>query len=51
MLIPRQDISNIPRVQRGVHSRGCRQVWLASHNEKIIMGMHRELDRYLERSN
>ncbi len=51
LLIPRQDFSNIPRVQRGVHSRGCRQVWLASHNEKIIMGMHRELDRYLERSN
>jgi phenylpropionate dioxygenase-like ring-hydroxylating dioxygenase large terminal subunit len=47
LLIPRQDFSNIPRVQRGVHSRGCKQIWLASHNEKIIMGMHQELDRYL----
>lgn len=50
LLIPRQDFSNIPRVQRGVHSRGCKQVWLASHNEKIILGMHQELDRYLSRA-
>jgi phenylpropionate dioxygenase-like ring-hydroxylating dioxygenase large terminal subunit len=48
LLIPRQDFSNVPRIQRGLHSRGCKQIWLASHNEKIIMGMHRELDRYLQ---
>lgn len=48
LLIPRQDFSNIPRVQRGLHSRGCKQIWLASHNEKIILHMHRELDRYLQ---
>jgi nitrite reductase/ring-hydroxylating ferredoxin subunit len=48
LLIPRQDFSNIPRIQRGVHSRGCKQIWLASHNEKIILGMHQELDRYLQ---
>ena len=47
LLIPRQDFSNIPRVQRGLHSRGCKQIWLASHNEKIILHMHQELDRYL----
>lgn len=50
LLIPRQDFSNIPRVQRGLHSIGCKQIWLASHNEKIIMNMHRELDRYLSSS-
>jgi phenylpropionate dioxygenase-like ring-hydroxylating dioxygenase large terminal subunit len=48
LLIPRQDFSNIPRIQRGLHSRGCKQIWLASHNEKIILNMHRELDRYLQ---
>jgi len=48
LLVPRQDFSNIPRVQKGLHSLGCKQVWLASHNEKIILNMHRELDRYLQ---
>jgi len=48
LLIPRQDFSNIPRIQIGLHSFGCREVWLASHNEKIVMNMHRELDRYLQ---
>jgi nitrite reductase/ring-hydroxylating ferredoxin subunit len=48
LLIPRQDFSNVPRIQRGLHSRGCKQIWLASHNEKIILGMHQELDRYLK---
>lgn len=47
LLIPRQDMSNIPRIQKGLHSKGCRQVWFASHNEKMIINMHRELDRYL----
>lgn len=46
--IPRQDMSNIPRIQKGLHSRGCKQVWFASHHEKMITNMHRELDRYLE---
>ncbi|HEY8386066.1 MAG TPA: SRPBCC family protein [Porticoccaceae bacterium] len=47
LLIPRQDMANIPRIQHGLKSFGCKQVWLASHHEKIIMNMHRELDRYL----
>ena len=46
-LIPRQDIGNIPRVQKGLHSRGIRQVWFAAEQEKIIINMHQELDRYL----
>jgi nitrite reductase/ring-hydroxylating ferredoxin subunit len=48
LLIPRQDFANIPRIQKGLHSRGCKQIWLASHNEKLIMNMHRELDRHLQ---
>ena len=47
LLIPRQDFANIPRIQKGLHSFGCKHVWLASHNEKIIHNMHKELDRYL----
>jgi nitrite reductase/ring-hydroxylating ferredoxin subunit len=46
-LIPRQDLSNIPRIQEGLRSRGMRQTWLASNQEKLILNMHRELDRYL----
>jgi nitrite reductase/ring-hydroxylating ferredoxin subunit len=47
LLIPRQDLGNIPRMQKGLHSRGCKQIWLASNQEKMIMNMHQELDRYL----
>jgi phenylpropionate dioxygenase-like ring-hydroxylating dioxygenase large terminal subunit len=47
-LIPRQDIGNIPRIQKGLHSRGIRQTWLAENQEKIILNMHQELDRYLK---
>jgi nitrite reductase/ring-hydroxylating ferredoxin subunit len=46
-LIPRQDLSNIPRIQKGLHSRSIGQVWLASNQEKLIVNMHQELDRYL----
>lgn len=46
-LIPQQDLGNIPRMQKGMHSCAMRQTWLASHQEKIILNMHRELDRYL----
>jgi phenylpropionate dioxygenase-like ring-hydroxylating dioxygenase large terminal subunit len=46
--IPRQDLANIPRIQKGLHSRGIRHIWLASHHEKIILNMHEELDRYLK---
>lgn len=45
--IPRQDLGNIPRMQRGLHSKGCKQIWLASEQEKMILNMHQEMDRYL----
>jgi phenylpropionate dioxygenase-like ring-hydroxylating dioxygenase large terminal subunit len=45
--IPRQDLSNIPRMQRGLHSKSMRQTWLAKEQEKIILNMHQEMDRYL----
>jgi hypothetical protein len=48
LLIPRQDLGNIPRIQKGLHSRGMRQTWLAAEQEKIILNMHQELDRYLQ---
>lgn len=47
LLIPRQDLGNIPRMQKGLHSRGCKQIWLASNQEKMILNMHQELDGYL----
>lgn len=47
--IPRQDLGNLQRIQKGLRTGAIRQVWLASHHEKIILGMHQELDRYLER--
>ncbi|MBL4826877.1 MAG: Rieske 2Fe-2S domain-containing protein [Spongiibacteraceae bacterium] len=46
--IPRQDFSNVPRIQKGLHTMGCKQVYLASYFEKIILNMHQELDRYLQ---
>ena len=48
LLIPRQDLGNIPRIQKGLHARGMRHTWLAAEHEKIILNMHRELDRYLK---
>jgi phenylpropionate dioxygenase-like ring-hydroxylating dioxygenase large terminal subunit len=45
--IPRQDLGNIPRIQKGLHSRFMRQTWLAAQQEKLIPNLHRELDRYL----
>ncbi|MDB5968695.1 MAG: aromatic ring-hydroxylating dioxygenase subunit alpha [Hydrocarboniphaga sp.] len=48
LLIPRQDLSNIPRIQQGLRSRGMRQTWLAANQEQIILNMHRELDRHLQ---
>lgn len=46
--IPRQDLGNIPRMQKGLHSKGCKQIWLAVEQEKMILNMHQELDRYLK---
>jgi hypothetical protein len=47
LLIPRQDLSNIPRIQKGLHSSGIRHIFLAADQEKLILNHHRELDRYL----
>ena len=48
-LIPRQDMSNIERIQRGLHSRGFRASRLATEWERAVSNMHEELDRYLAR--
>ncbi len=47
LLVPQQDLGNIPRIQKGLH-QGMRQTWLGKEQEKIILNMHRELDRYLK---
>ncbi|HMK84488.1 MAG TPA: aromatic ring-hydroxylating dioxygenase subunit alpha [Steroidobacteraceae bacterium] len=47
LLIPRQDLGNIPRIQKGLHAHGLEHTWLAADQEKIILNMHQELDRYL----
>jgi phenylpropionate dioxygenase-like ring-hydroxylating dioxygenase large terminal subunit len=47
LLVPQQDLSNIPRIQKGLH-QGMRQTWLAREQEKMILNMHQELDRYLK---
>lgn len=49
LLIPRQDLGNLERMQKGLHSKGCKQIWLAENHERIIMNMHQELDRYLQK--
>ncbi len=46
--IPRQDFANVPRIQKGLHTQGCRQIWLASYYEKIILNFHQEIDRYVK---
>ncbi|NGY03975.1 aromatic ring-hydroxylating oxygenase subunit alpha [Solimonas terrae] len=48
LLIPRQDLSNLARVQKGMHARRMRQTWLSNRQETLILNMHRELDRYLQ---
>jgi phenylpropionate dioxygenase-like ring-hydroxylating dioxygenase large terminal subunit len=48
-LIPRQDVRNIERQQRGLHSRGFTEELLATEWESLISNMHIELDRYLAR--
>jgi phenylpropionate dioxygenase-like ring-hydroxylating dioxygenase large terminal subunit len=46
--IPRQDFSNIPRMQKGLLTNGCKQIWLASYYEMMILNLHQEMDRYLQ---
>jgi nitrite reductase/ring-hydroxylating ferredoxin subunit len=47
LLIPRQDLGNIPRIQKGLHTNGIQHTWLANDQEKLIVNMHQELDKYL----
>jgi phenylpropionate dioxygenase-like ring-hydroxylating dioxygenase large terminal subunit len=47
--IPRQDISNMERQQKGLHSLSFRETRLATQWESIISNMHQELDRVLSR--
>lgn len=47
LLIPRQDFSNVDRIQKGLHSKGLKQVWLAKNHEAMILNMHQWLDKYL----
>ena len=49
--IPRQDLGNIPRIQKGLRSKGIRHIWLAADQEKMILNMHQTLDGYLQPSN
>src|SRR6202000_1703875 len=44
LLIPSQDLGNIPRMQIGLHQKGCKQIWLADEHEKMILNMHQQLD-------
>ena len=46
--IPRQDLGNLKRLQKGLRSKSMKQCWLAKENEKIIKGMHEELDKYVK---
>lgn len=46
--IPRQDLNNIPRIQKGLRTKAIRHIWLANDQEKMILNMHQELDRYLQ---
>lgn len=47
--IPRQDLGNIPRIQKGLRTQAIRHVWLANDQERLIQNMHEELDRYLQK--
>ena len=47
--IPGQDFSNMPEVQAGLHSWGCRGLRLSSRQEMNLLNMQRELDRYVTR--
>jgi hypothetical protein len=48
--IPSQDFTNMPNVQTGLHSWGCRGLRLSRRQEMNLLNMQRELDRYVKRS-
>jgi hypothetical protein len=46
-MIPRQDYSNIPLQQKGLHSAGFEAMRLSQHVEGLISNYHRLIDGYL----
>ena len=45
--IPAQDFSNLPRQQRGLHTKGFEYMRLSERAEGHISNFHRAIDRYL----
>ena len=45
--IPAQDFSNLPRQQRGLHTKGFEYMRLSERAEGHISNFHRVIDRYL----
>ncbi|WP_197063628.1 aromatic ring-hydroxylating oxygenase subunit alpha [Novosphingobium malaysiense] len=45
--VPRQDFSNLPRQQRGLHSPGFEYMRLSDQMEGLISNFHRTLDGFL----
>lgn len=48
-LIPNQDIGNIARVQRGLHSRAIKLAAFSDRQEIMITNHHRQIDRMIDR--
>jgi hypothetical protein len=45
--IPRQDFSNLPKQQRGLHSLGFEYLRISEQAEGHISNLHRTIDGYL----
>jgi hypothetical protein len=46
--IPRQDFSNLPRQQKGLHAKGFEYMRLSEHMEGHISNFHRTIDGFLD---
>jgi phenylpropionate dioxygenase-like ring-hydroxylating dioxygenase large terminal subunit len=46
--IPRQDFSNLPRQQKGLHAKGFEYMRLSEQMEGHISNFHRTIDRFLD---
>jgi hypothetical protein len=47
-IIAGQDFFSIPRIQKGLHSKGITHTLMGERQEEEIFSMHQELDSYLE---
>lgn len=47
-LIPRQDFSNIPRMQKGLHSHAFQKSMISGRQEIALTNAHKEIDSYLK---